>query len=786
MLKITAALLLAGALASCASAQQRLPGKLGKLINEPNAYKTKTYKSVYNRKINWFIKTIKIIDPDGTRSRREPHTAEPLLRIPVHFTVLHDGNKGKIDKATLQKQLVQASASFRGQSKQDFQKTCVNKKGNKCNVGEIATFKKQLKTKYAHKGESLDTGIEFVMGDAPTYVDDKKLHTCLPGGVRGSNEMAIKKKYTQNPHKQMNVIVCAVTFEDNEMGLGWSMFPQEKVNGKAISPNSKLWNTFIHYSTLPGQPSPDADEVNTYDEGDTFTHEIGHFFGLPHAFHEGEGKQCVFDNDQMKDTPVMKGSSQGCPRLRDSCKKAKGLDPIWNFMDYSDDACMYSFSKDQKRTMRASIQLFKKDLYKIAIGLGASPITAPKFNAKSCMAKFDKGVAVAKVTKAPGSQVKNKTTAEATKATTAATAATTNATTAAAVTTANATTAAAGGAVTVDAKANATASAAPATTASATSATEERTQSTSFEAELTTSSSTTSSSLEPVTDVGGKGFWFGDDDDENWYDGYEYDDEQDIYSDFEDDESYGALWIDDFWIDLVGTDKAPEPIDAAGSCKVNATETLCGLPDFDQECQCDATCHFFGDCCADYNTTCGFKFTNSTKRMLKRKARALDTFSRRGRATAEAEAFCNAQKSAVEKFSSCVAANREDTTKVTGCVTTQTSAFNKMVQDHCGKDNEACKAIKAKLAGENATLAGLEAQKNTQRQATGLKPEAMGGGDGTNVKAETNNNDTTATTLAATAAPTGKTPTGGSDGGSCSAPVSIVVIAAAALFVGLV
>ena len=34
------------------------------------------------------------------------------------------------------------------------------------------------------------------------------------------------------------------------------------------------------------------------------------------------------------------------------------------------------------------------------------------------------------------------------------------------------------------------------------------------------------------------------------------------------------------------------------------------------------------------------------------------------------------------RFSSCVAANREDTTKVTGCVTTQTSAFNKMVQEH--------------------------------------------------------------------------------------------------------
>jgi hypothetical protein len=56
----------------------------------------------------------------------------------------------------------------------------------------------------------------------------------------------------------------------------------------------------------------------------------------------------VFDNDQMKDTPVMKGSSQGCPRLRDSCKTAKGLDPIWNFMDYSDDACMHVVQSKKK------------------------------------------------------------------------------------------------------------------------------------------------------------------------------------------------------------------------------------------------------------------------------------------------------------------------------------------------------------------------------------------------------------------------------------------------------
>ena len=92
-------------------------------------------------------------------------------------------------------------------------------------------------------------------------------------------------------------------------------------------------------------------------------HEIGHFFGLYHTFHEG-GAKCVKDNDRVKDTAIHGAPSSGCPRLRNSCPDTKGdgagYDPIWNLMDYSDDACMYSFSRDQKSRMHLQLQMYKK------------------------------------------------------------------------------------------------------------------------------------------------------------------------------------------------------------------------------------------------------------------------------------------------------------------------------------------------------------------------------------------------------------------------------------------
>ena len=99
-----------------------------------------------------------------------------------------------------------------------------------------------------------------------------------------------------------------------------------------------------------------------YDLGRTGTHEVGHYLGLQHTFQGGCGtSNCYASGDLCCDTnPESSPNYSACsPAERSTCGSP---DPVRNFMDYSEDACMDYFSLDQSLRMRCTIENWRVDL----------------------------------------------------------------------------------------------------------------------------------------------------------------------------------------------------------------------------------------------------------------------------------------------------------------------------------------------------------------------------------------------------------------------------------------
>ncbi len=157
--------------------------------------------------------------------------------------------------------------------------------------------------------------------------DNTSWHNAGPGS---GAEIAMTSALAIDPATTLNFYI------NNAGGfLGYAYFPN------SFPESSTRHGVFVLYSTLPnGSAAP-------YNLGDTGTHEIGHFVGLFHTFQGG----CTPPGDSVGDTNYEASPFFGCGS-RVTCGTP---DPIENFMDYTDDICMFEFTPGQGD--RAAVQM---------------------------------------------------------------------------------------------------------------------------------------------------------------------------------------------------------------------------------------------------------------------------------------------------------------------------------------------------------------------------------------------------------------------------------------------
>jgi Pregnancy-associated plasma protein-A len=222
--------------------------------------------------------------------------------IPVYFHVVTDGAIGAVTDAQI--------------------------------AGQIAV----LNNTYAGGEGGAATGFSFKLAGI-TRTTNPLWFYANPGGA---DEQKMKTALKQGGDNALNWY--STTAGDY---LGWAYLPDITTKPG----NTNLDGVVVDWESIPGTS---ATYAGRYDQGETGTHEVGHWLNLEHTFYGG----CNAKGDFVDDTPAEKTATSGCPGGKDTCS-APGLDPIHNYMDYSYDSCYTEFTAGQVQRMRDAWLLYR-------------------------------------------------------------------------------------------------------------------------------------------------------------------------------------------------------------------------------------------------------------------------------------------------------------------------------------------------------------------------------------------------------------------------------------------
>ena len=123
--------------------------------------------------------------------------------------------------------------------------------------------------------------------------------------------------------------------------LGYAQFPGGSATTDGVVIGYKYFGT-TGAATYP------------FNLGRTATHEVGHWLNLRHIWGD-DGTGCT-GSDLVSDTPNQGGYNFGCPSFpKVSCSNGPNGDLFMNYMDYTDDRCMFMFTTGQSGRMNATI-----------------------------------------------------------------------------------------------------------------------------------------------------------------------------------------------------------------------------------------------------------------------------------------------------------------------------------------------------------------------------------------------------------------------------------------------
>lgn len=265
-----------------------------------------------------FQEYIQILESSNQTTQEENNTT---ITIPVVVTILEHRSipNSFIENHEIERQIETLNNAFAGTPGLLYPYDC---------AGDL------LDEQYTH------TGIQFELQNIHhrTVCDTNSVNNLQKDS---EIEFEMKERYRQGDCSTLNIYIT------NLSGfLGWASFPSQ-----CNENNMGNDGVMIHRDTLPS-----GDRVN-YNEGDILVHQVGHWLGLYHTFEHqqqltNDGDACDEQGDSVHDTPPTLIPTIGCPAQKDTCGSDNLPDPIHNYMDFSDNCCMYQFTEGQAQRMR--------------------------------------------------------------------------------------------------------------------------------------------------------------------------------------------------------------------------------------------------------------------------------------------------------------------------------------------------------------------------------------------------------------------------------------------------